>query len=1814
MNFAARETGDSAQHFQAFARLRGLSNVFNYNSWGSRPRLYAYACFAGWRQCSLISMDTELDPLASSTFVELLRRRALHHPAKIALTFLQDGETEKANLTYEELDREARAIGATLQKVGARGERALLIYPPGLDFITALIGCFYAGVIAVPAYPPHLNRPVPPRLKAIIDNAQVTLVLTTAPLLSNLENRWTDASSLKGLRWIATETIDIQSADEWRDPQADAGTIAFLQYTSGSTSSPKGVMVSHSNLLHNDSMLKTAFEQGEQTIFVVWLPLHHDMGLIGNVLESIYVGGRAILMAPATFLQSPFRWLQAISRYGAHTSGAPNFAYDLCVDKISAEQRSTLDLSSWNLAFNGAEPINHRTIDRFSSCFEPCGFRREAFYPCYGLAEATLFVSGGDKWTAPIVETFDAEALARNELVETAPEDKGTRTLVSCGHTWADQEIAIVDPESLIKLGDSQVGEIWIAGLNIAQGYWQQPEASERAFGGYIAETGEGPFLRTGDLGFLKNGELYVNGRLKDLIIIRGRNYYPQDIEWTIEQAHSGVRTGCVAAFSVDVDGRERLIVAAEVDRHFRSESVDEAVIAIRERIAEEHELEVFAVALLKFGKIPRTTSGKIQRHACRADYLAGELNLVGQWQQRTKEPSARNDQLPSTGSTLGSEIIQTWIVAQIAERTGIDPDELDVRKPLRSYGLDSVANVAITGDLGAWLGRELSPTLIYDHPTIEELAQHLAGDTLPSISTSTDQKQETAREPVAIIGIGCRLPGANNADAFWQLLREGIDAISEVPAERWDARAFYSADPVPPGKMNTRWGGFLDQVDQFDAAFFGIAPREATHMDPQQRLLLEVAWEALEDAGQVPERLAGTQAGVFIGLATSEYSSMQLNQPGRIDAYASTGGAMSIAANRLSYFFDFRGPSMVIDTACSSSLVAIHLACQSLWRGESTLALAGGANLILSPAVTVSFSQASATSRDGRCKAFDAGANGIVRGEGVGVIILKPLSKAVADGDEIYAVIKGSAVTQDGKSNGITAPSMAAQEAVLSAAFRDAGVSPASVQYIEAHGTGTLLGDPIEAKALGSVLATNRTSAQACAIGSVKSNIGHLEAAAGIASLIKVALAIKHKAIPPSLHLKEPNPHIPFDTLRLRVQQTLGAWPERDGPAIAGVSAFGFGGTNAHIVLEGLAREAGDSIKPGAQAPGLQFDRAFEPAEWATADESRVLSDDEPTRPYLLPISAQSPDALRSLALAYQQLLTSDESNSLESICRMASVRRQHHDHRLAFVARSRQEMAERLESSINGSVRERTMSRLSVGRRRKVVFVFSGYGAQWWGMGRELLQQEPAFRAALVQCDELLREYVEWSLLEELMAGEDVSRLKGSNVEITQIALFGLQIGLAALWRSWGIEPDAVVGHSLGEVAAAHVAGVLTLPDAVRVIFHRSHIMQQKLEQEAPGAMAVVELAVEDAERLLAGYEDRVSVAVHNAPRSVVLAGEAVALEQILETLRQQGVSVKALSAPGGGHSPQAEGARNELEQALAGLQPKAASIPIFSTVTGRSDERPSFDAAYWGRNVRERVRFAEAIARLGQEGHDMFLELSPQPILSAAITQGLAQHKYSGTVLPSLRRKRDDRTTMLGSLGQLYSGGYPVDWTRLYPQKTQHVRLPAYPWQRQRYWIEEEKAESGRGWRRNGASAHPLLERHLASSVNSGTHFWEMDLGSRMFSGPGAQRIKGRVLLSAAAYMEMALAAATQVFGDAPHALENMNFAEPLALSKDEAGLQKMQLVVSDVVLGAASFQFFSLDGQASWTLRARGNIRLATPSALASRSACEAGASI
>jgi acyl transferase domain-containing protein len=1016
---------------------------------------------------------------------------------------------------------------------------------------------------------------------------------------------------------------------------------------------------------------------------------------------------------------------------------------------------------------------------------------------------------------------------------------------------------------------------------------------------------------------------------------------------------------------------------------------------------------------------------------------------------------------------------------------------------------------------------------------------------------------------PIAVVGMACRFPGAPDLDAFWRLLRDGTDAIREVPPDRWDLRALYDPTGAEPGTMTTRWGGFLDRVDGFDPSFFGIAPREAAYMDPQQRLLLEVAWEALEDAGVVLEQWAGRPAGVFVGVSTWDYGALQLGAAERIvDGYANTGSALSIAANRISYLFDLRGPSLAVDTACSSSLTAIHLACQSLLTGESAMALAGGVNVILSPAATIGFSKLKAMAADGRCKSFDARADGYVRSEGAGIVVLKPLAGALRDGDRVHAVIRGSAVNQDGRTNGLTAPNGLSQEALIRHALERAGVEPRQVGYVEAHGTGTPLGDPIELNALGAALAPGRPAGSRCAVGSVKSNLGHLEAAAGVAGLIKVALALEHGEIPPSLHFETPNPHIPFDTLPLEVPRVRAPWPA--DRRLAGVSSFGFGGTNVHVVLE--------------QAPE-RTPAAAEPAEPAD-------------RAWLVTLSAKSPDALSAAVRDWCGLLRrpgEPSAPAMRDLAYTSTRRRTHHDHRLAVAARSHDELREHLEAHLAGEARPGLATgRAARGRRRRLVFVFPGQGSQWFGMARGLARREPAFLEALERCGAAIRREVGWSLLDELHADAGTSRL--SAVDVIQPALWAIQVALAALWRSWGVVPDAVVGHSMGEVAAAHVAGALSLDDAARVICRRSRLLRST---SGRGAMAAVELSVEQARQALSGHEDRVSIAVSNSPSSTVLSGDVAALEEILRALEARGVFCRRVKVDVASHSPQMDPLRADLLAALEGLAPGRPAVPLYSTVTGGTSADVPLDAVYWARNLREPVLFARAVERLAQDGHSIFLELSPHPILLAGVQQTLQHLGKEGSVLPSLRREEDEQAVMLGSLGGLFTLGRPVDWAAVSPDGTL-ARLPAYPWQRERHWIEPPTPPAVP----RRAGGHPLLGAHLQSAAD-GAHFWEAELGGGRAAYLSDHRVQGAPVLPAAAYLEMALAAARQALGAGPHVVSELEFHKAVLLPG--AGTLGVQVILAAQAPGVARFQVWSrASGQgtdAPAALHAAGLVRAA-----------------
>jgi acyl transferase domain-containing protein/NADPH:quinone reductase-like Zn-dependent oxidoreductase/NADP-dependent 3-hydroxy acid dehydrogenase YdfG/aryl carrier-like protein len=1042
--------------------------------------------------------------------------------------------------------------------------------------------------------------------------------------------------------------------------------------------------------------------------------------------------------------------------------------------------------------------------------------------------------------------------------------------------------------------------------------------------------------------------------------------------------------------------------------------------------------------------------------------------------------------------------------------------------------------------------------------------------------------------QPIAIVGIGCRFPGGcNDPVTFWRFLLNRGDAITEVPPDRWDLNRFFDPNPATPGTTYSRWGGFIEGLDQFDAAFFGISPREAVCMDPQQRLLLEVAYEALEDAGQPLGPLAGSNTAVCVGISSYDYGASQTTPTERIrlGPYSSTGSALSIAANRISCCFDFLGPSVAVDTACSSSLTAVHLACQSIWHQGCLLALAGGVNALISADGYVGFSRLGILSPDGRCKAFDARANGYVRGEGAGIVVLKPLALARADGDRIYALIGATAANQDGRSTGLTVPNQIAQEALLREACRRAGLAPHRIQYVEAHGTGTPVGDPIEARALGAVLAAGRPAGSDCVIGSVKTNIGHLEAGSGAPGLIKTALALFHRMIAPNLHFQSPNPDIPFEQLRLRVAREAEPWPAPLGEAVAGINSFGFGGSNAHVILREATFESG--TRNGTvrhQDDGeTREGRALPPPtprDSVTLDSVSADAGESPGSPVVFPFTARGTRAMQDVARSFERFLR-DEGAALQlsDLLYNLAHRRTHHDHRLGVVARTRDELRDGLRAAAEGAAHPAViLGRAAPGAPPSLLWVFCGQGPQWWGMGRQLLQREPVFRETVRRCDDLICRLGGWSLLAEFTAEPERSRI--GETAVAQPAIFTLQVALAALWRSWGILPDAVVGHSVGEVAAAHVAGALSLEDATRVIFHRGRCMGFAT---GAGKMLAVALSPEEAAAAVAPHDGRVGVAALNGPGSVTLAGEAEPLEEIARDLDARQVFNRFLVVPHAFHSAQMDPARDPLLEALADIRPQPARIPMFSTVSGERADGRELGAEYWWQNVRLPVRFAGAVEKAADAGFHLVLEVGPHPVLGGSIREGFQKRGVKGEVLPSLRRGEDEPAVVRRTLAGLWAAGRPVRWQAFAPSGPV-VRLPGYPWQHESYWSEAEELRELRLQR----DSHPLLGRSLRGPVPA----WEACVGTGPLPYLRDHCLQDHPLFPATGYLEVALAAARAISPDATPVVEEVRFVKACFL--EDGRRYDMRTVYQP---GDSSFQIHTrpVGEGAGWTANAAGFLR-------------------
>jgi acyl transferase domain-containing protein len=950
--------------------------------------------------------------------------------------------------------------------------------------------------------------------------------------------------------------------------------------------------------------------------------------------------------------------------------------------------------------------------------------------------------------------------------------------------------------------------------------------------------------------------------------------------------------------------------------------------------------------------------------------------------------------------------------------------------------------------------------------------------------------------EPIAIVGIGCRFAGAPDVESFWRILRDGTETVADYAGKRFDnLDGVYSAESVSRGLIANRRGGFLDDLDRFDAAFFGISPREAALLDPQQRLVLEVAWEAAEDAGMPLGKLAGSRTGVFLGLWNSDYEHCIYELSQDLDFYATTGGGRYPASGRLAYFLDLRGPNLTVDTACSSSLVAIHLACASLRNGESEMAMAGGVNVIIRPETTLSYSASKMLSAEGRCKFGDASADGYVRSEGAGIVFLKPLSRAMADNDTIYAVIRGSAVNNDGRSSGLLiSPSREGQADMLRTALRDAGVAPKDVDYIEAHGTGTMAGDPVEISAIRTVMAEDSRT-RPCMVGSAKTNLGHTEAAAGVAGLIKVALSLDRRTIPASLHFHNPNPLIDWNDQTVAMQTTTAPWPDGKDSPIAGVSGFGITGTNAHLVLQGVPIP--------------------------------VANGETPERPDLFLLSAHTQEALRAQAVSWRNRLLADPSwpASLPNLAYTASARRTHLDFRLTLVSRTRQDLLKQLTGWLAAQEQWGVRSGKRLGEeRRRAVFVFPGQGGQWVGMGRTLLRDEPVFAEAMAECDRAIRKYTGWDVTSKLLADDAAGARNG--IEVIQPVLFSVMVSLAALWKSYGVEPEAVVGHSMGEAAAAAVCGALSLEDAAAVICHRSRLMRQA---SGRGLMAVVELGLEDSENFAREYVGRISVAANNGPSSTILSGDADAIEDALAKLEAREIFCRRINVDVASHCAHMEPFREELVRELKEIQPRKGSIPFYSTTSGLVEDGTGLGASYWGRNLRQPVLFSSAMQSLLADGFDTFIEVNTHPVLLQAIEDGIRHSDKAAVAVSSLRRDEPERAEMLDALGALHVSGFPVEMNRLYPRGT-CLRLPAYAWQRERHWIETDSVP---------ASQRRTMSLRTNSTVGTaGTHCtyrWNWTETDAKATSRGSTAKKSWILLSERNPISEQIIHRLQSFGD-------------------------------------------------------------------------------
>ncbi|WP_179254313.1 non-ribosomal peptide synthetase/type I polyketide synthase [Streptomyces sp. PgraA7] len=1570
------------------------------------------------------------------TLLDVLLDAVREAPGQIVVHVRGDGS--ELTVTLRELLDDSLRVAGGFRKAGvAPGTCVPLLADRSEDFQPMFWGAVAAGLVPVPLAADarrvlpvweHLGRP------------PVVVDASTAPLVDELPG---------GARALAINAL--REGPTLREP-APGGRddVAFLQFSSGSTGAPKGVEVTHRAVLANLEQIRAASALSADDVVVSWMPYFHDMGLIGTHLAPLAARARQVKIGPLSFAKRPRLWFEVADRHRATVLSAANFALALAVRRVPDDVLARLDLSAVRLLLVGAEPIAPAVWRAFAVKTRPAGLDPAAAQPVYGLAEATLAVTFPPPGEVAEPLALDRASLSDGVAVDTEP-GVGAVELMDVGRPVAGCAVRIVDDRGDV-LGDRRVGHILVRGPQLARGY--------RGLPGVSAETFTDGWLRTGDLGFLRDGRLCVTGRHKDVLFLNGRTFHATDLEEVVA-ATPGLPPGAPAVVgSTDpVTGTERVVVFVPWARPPYEAAEVLARVAARVREALFHD-DVRVLALPP-GAFPRTTSGKLQRRRLRERFEAGAFGAdafaTGGQPTGDGAPSAEpRADVPRARTQAVRAVREVW--ARVLERPA---ESIGLHEPFASLGGTSLKAMEVLVALEDSFGVTLAPAVVRDHGTVAALAGHLLAVAPGPLSYATEAGKPggDGEAVAAVIGMACRFPGADTPEAFWDLLIDGHDAVAPVPDGRWDDDARdRRADP------RRRWAALLEDPAAFDADCFGIGEDEARAIDPQARLFLELAHEALERAGYAGPRRRGRRIGVFAAVGDSGYREVldRASADGTPLPASLTGNLPALIAARVSQSLDLDGPALAVDTACSSGLVALHLARRSLLDGECDLAVVGGVNLHLTSTPHRLLEDAQALSPTGRSRAFSADADGFVPGEGGATIVLTRLDAARLSDDQVLAVVRGTAVNNDGRSMSLMAPNPLRQREVITRAYEAAGVDPASVTYVEAHGTGTAVGDPIELRSLAHAFPV-RPGGEPRLLGSVKTNIGHLLNAAALPALVKVVLALVHRRLPPSLHHAPPAPGLA--PAGFSVVAEARDWTSA-GSLVAGINAFGFGGTNAHAVLEEapvLSPEAA-SVSP---SPGAAREAAAE-------------------GPHLLTLSARSADALRGAVGRLATHLESRPELREGDVCRTASTSRDEGPHRLAVIADG--DLRARLTALVAGTGgaggagghttadgaggRARTggsgVPGASVVRSRpRVVFLFPGQGAQSPGQDRALYRTTSVFRDTFDEASAVLgpvrgRPLVDWGL------DPEVDPAAQAVTEVAQPLLVASGVALARQLRTWGVEPDAVAGHSVGEITAACVSGVLTLAEAVRFAAERGRLMGAFTD---PGAMLAVRGGEEAVAAAVAQSGGSLTVAAYNGPGLQVLSGTVPAVEHAALALEAQGVPTRRLRVSRGFHSPLMRPVAGRLADAARALTPRAPSVPLMSTVTGAW--QPVLDPAYLRDHAERPVLFGAAVERLAREGYDTFVEVGHGATLSGAVraaTETYAPGESGGgvTVMSALPGRAADRTNdaplsderhggrgdLLETVGRLWSLGMPLDRTAL-DAGTRRIPLPTYPFQRRRYW---------------------------------------------------------------------------------------------------------------------------------------------------------------